>query len=506
MTSLTLYKGVAFDGVNSFPHITTKSVFDAYLAGKQQYSQDIHFNRIGEPILINEGYDVAIEYSYGCIDTGDKKYFIIPDSISVNENNRVYLAYSVDWYTTLKYDNKITFRRSHLIKSTDVNPRSYPQGIQPIDMKMTSRTTLLGDPQDPALVLNGILISYVTDDTKSSLSYIYSPLMGYSAVQSGTRASISLQDVYSGGLTSITGIAPKDVVGIWYLPFTAKYNGMRKQETDDYYWYEFDLYGPSQTHSLTASLFTDAMHMGVLTDPSGSVLYTVPYGRTLSRIHYRIVTSWTQVFAEIFFIYESGIQSSDSHNAVENSSILVPCPQVDFNNDTYANWASGMKGIEIEERRIQKNKNLVSNVGNTVITGAIGGASGNPLAAAAAATAQLASSVLSYGVDTYYESGINSLEDRKYQLMQDTMVPGSFLMTGNHNMQLIQLSAYSADMGRYAAELSNFGADCNLPLSSWTPSVGAYKFADVEIIADVPYSIKQNIKQKMQSGMKIVGV
>ena len=86
------------------------------------------------------------------------------------------------------------------------------------------------------------------------------------------------------------------------------------------------------------------------------------------------------------------------------------------------------------------------------------------------------------------------------------MVPGSFLMTGNHNFQLIQLSAYSADMGRYAAELSNFGADCNLPLSSWTPTIGVYKFADVEVIADVPYSIKQNIKQKMMSGIKIVGV
>ena len=140
------------------------------------------------------------------------------------------------------------------------------------------------------------------------------------------------------------------------------------------------------------------------------------------------------------------------------------------------------------------------------MTGAVGGAGGGPVGAAAGVAGQVATSLVSYGVDTYYENKINALEDQKYRHMQDTMIPGSFLMTGDHNYQIIQLSAYPDDMARYAAELSNFGADCNLPLSSWTPSVGAYKFADVEIVADVPYSIKQAIKSKMISGIKIVGV
>lgn len=33
MTTLKLYKGVNFDGVNSFPDIPTKTTFDTYLAG-----------------------------------------------------------------------------------------------------------------------------------------------------------------------------------------------------------------------------------------------------------------------------------------------------------------------------------------------------------------------------------------------------------------------------------------------------------------------------------------
>ena len=57
MTTLKLYKGVSFDGVNTFPDIPTKAVFDTYLAGKQQYSLSVQYNRIGEPILIQKGYD-----------------------------------------------------------------------------------------------------------------------------------------------------------------------------------------------------------------------------------------------------------------------------------------------------------------------------------------------------------------------------------------------------------------------------------------------------------------
>lgn len=507
MTELRLYKGVSFDGVSVFPYFASKSAFDTYMDGKQTYSQDVHFNRIGDPILLNMTYDDAIGYSYASLNTGERTYFLTVTEVSVNENNRVYMGYTVDWYTTLFYEGEISFRRCHLIKSTSADPKKYPQSISPRDMRLTSQTTLLGNPDQPSKVLNGLLISYVTDDTKSALSYIYSPLIKYSSVRetNGTRESISLQDVFSGGLTSITGIAPKDIVGIWYLPYSVSYLGMREVGTDDHYWFELD-FGPSWSRELNVSLTTDAMQMGVITDPSGSVLYSVPYGRTLKKIYYRIVSSWTQVFAELFFIYENGIQTGKSLNAVENSSILVPCPQVDFNNDAYANWTSGMKGIEIEERRIQKNKALVQNISGSVMTGAVGGAGGGPVGAAAGVAGQVATSLVSYGVDTYYENKINALEDQKYQHMQDTMIPGSFLMTGDHNYQIIQLSAYPDDMARYAAELSNFGADCNLPLSSWTPSVGAYKFADVEIVADVPYSIKQAIKSKMISGIKIVGV
>lgn len=508
MTSLTMYKGVTFDGVNSFPHITSKETFDAYLAGKQQYSQGIHYNRIGEPILINEGYDTAIGYSYGCIVTGNKKYFIIPDSISVNENNRVYMSYSVDWYTTLMYDDALTFGRAHLIKSTDVDPLTYPQGIQPSDMMITSKT-YVGD--HPLNGNGGMVVSYVKDD---AVNFIFSPTKNFMSAGSTIEAELTLSpaNLYDGSFFALTGILPADIINAWYIPFNFMYGTWTtKDNTLDgiiYTWKETDygLMWGAIVDSVNTNITTDNMRKGVITDRSGNIVYVVPYGRTLTKIGYGQALSTTQCYIVLSLTFEGQSSTELPDKNVENATVLIPCDKIDYINSTYLNWTMGMKGVEIEERRIQRNKALVGSIGNAALGGAIGASGGSPVGAGIGAIGGIASGLLSYGVDTYYESDIQRIEDQKYRLAQDEIIPGSLLPNSGYTITAYQLSASDEDIARYTAEISNFGADCNLPVSSWTPSIGAYKFADVEVIADVPYGIKQNIKQKMMSGIKIVGV
>ena len=149
MTTLSLYKGVSFDGVSVFPYFKSKTAFDAYMAGKQTYSQAVNFTRIGEPILLNLSYGDAAGYSYASLNTGERTYFLTVTEVTVNENNRVFLGYTVDWYTTLFYESEISFRRCRIVKSTSADPKKYPQAISPNDMKLMSRTILLGDPQQP---------------------------------------------------------------------------------------------------------------------------------------------------------------------------------------------------------------------------------------------------------------------------------------------------------------------------------------------------------------------
>ena len=513
MTTLKLYKGVDFDGVNSFPDIPTKAAFDTYLAAKQQYSQTVQYNRIGEPILIQKGYDVAISYSYGCIDTGTKKYFIIPDSINVNENGRVYLTYSVDWYTTLKYDSKISFGRSHLIKSSTADPKKYEQSINPIDMYIASSTELDPYDSDSTEPDGMMIISYIADDLNSSFGYIVSPLRRFSRHYryDTEEYSISIEQIFAGKLDEIAGIKPDHIIGMWYIPVYVTDTGLQKisvtvntikyyyyKDIGHYYTYDFN------TKNFDVTAYTDSMHVGTITDRLGNILYTVPYGRTMTSVNVKLQMDINQCY--LLFMITFDDRNNGYISNADNSGFLYPCEQIPYNNDAYTNWAYGLKGIEIEERRIQKNKALAQGIGGSTLTGAVGGASGSPIGAAAGVVGGVASAILSYGIDTYYESKINKLEDRKYQLAQDTVIPGSFTGYKSYCFNVIQLSALQSDIDRYNAEIANFGADCNLPLASWIPSPGAYKFADVEVIADVPYGIKQNIKQKLISGIKIVDV
>ena len=506
MTELRLYKGVSFDGVNSFPHITAKSAFDSYLTGKEQYSQVINFNRMGDPILIHLDYDTAVGYGYGCIDTGTKRYFIIPDSVSVNENNRVYLQYSVDWYTTLKYDNAISFGRAHLIKSTTADPKKYPQAISPMDMTIASKTYV---GEDPALGRGGMIVSYEKDD---KVRFIFSPCEYFAPSQIGSAYTLSPTSIFNGNFFTLTGILPANVINVWYIPFNTIHGiwSLRGASLDGtaYSWYESSSWaiGMGINGSVNTNITTDNMRKGVITDRSGGIVYVVPYGRTVTKIAYGTAISTTQCFTQLQLTFAGQSSTKTPDKNAENAYVLIPCDSIDYINSAYLNWSMGMKGIEIEERRIQRNKSLTQGIGGAALTGALGATAG-PAGAVMGVAGGIGGALLSYGVDRYYESATQRLEDRKYQLAQDEIIPGSLIPNDDgFSITAYQLSASSDEIARYNAEIMNFGADCNLPLSSWAPSIGAYKFADVEIIADVPYGIKQNIKQKMMSGIKIVGV
>jgi hypothetical protein len=515
---LTLYKGLNFDGVNSFPNITDQATFDTYLTGKEEYSQTITYNRIGDPILINTDYDTAVSYGYGCIDTGTKKYFIIPDSVTVNENNRVYLSYNVDWLTTLKYESEISFGRSHLIKSTDVDPLTYSQSIQPIDMRVTVDNPIqvyidLSTPDQFDFYGQEIIIMYTDPDKAGTVKWAFSPMSNdnYYPYLSANKRGLIPKDIYNGDFLSVLNVPPDNILGVFFSPI-AVHNYNHSSFTLLEYEYDTDkflrahtsdytqLTGFGERRNILNPITTTSTKIGVITDPLGNIIYTVPYGRTVSKIEFSMMASLSQCYIRLEFNPD---YTPYSQNA-QNSSVLYACDRIDYISDAYKNWSFGMKGIEIEERRLQKNKALVSNLSNVGTTTALGMGAGGPAGAAVGAAGGLIGAISSYAIETYYESGVNALEDRKYQLAQDTMVPGSFIAPGSFH--IIQLEAPPSDIARYNAELSNFGADCNLPVDSWTPAPGAFKFTDVEIIADVPYSIKQNIRNKLISGIKIVDV
>lgn len=525
MATLRLLTGVEWDGVNVFPHIESKVSFDALLNAKEGYKKAVDFIRIGEPILVDMTHGDAIGYAYGTLEVDNVVYFITITNIKVQKATAVYLSYSVDWFTTMIYRGAMAIGRCHLIRSSDFDDRLHEQAVSPSDMRVTNiyplRDFNVTSTENPNFLntwwkLLDLMRPYlVISVMKDGGHVVYtSPLTTYML---NDRRPIGYADVYTGNFTSIIGIAPQDVTGIWVTPIRPNLGDLTFVEDTEKQRCFFrtkptSLHNFSDKHKIRGLSFTPShMKQYYVMDGMGHIIYQIPIGRTL--IGFNMGTNVLLSGADVTFypIFEDTINPDDGASMVkrvlENSSFTLKSPLVDYVNDTYTNWATGLKDLEADERRIQRNKNLAQGIGGSAMTGAIGGASGNPYGAVAGIVGGMAGAVLSYGVDTYYESQTAEIEDGKYRNMPDTSIPGSYseaiFFNLNPTLSIVELSATAEDIARYNAEIDNFGVKCNLPLSSWTPKTGVYKFLDAEIIADVPYDIKNSIREKLQKGIRI---
>lgn len=533
--SIKLFKRVPFDGVNAFPYFYHPSDLDTYLNTVTDYTAEIDFIRIGDDILINKSYNEAIEYGYGALIIGNRTYFITVTDVKVTKNTAVYLSYTVDWVTTLRYEQRLQFGRSHLIKSTDAYPNKCDQAIQPSDMRVTnvypitSSDYLESDPLGWGgdALQTYLIISYINKEGAHKV--VTSPLSdGYHAVplliDDVYYSSLDLYDIDIGIVTDCLGIAPQDVTGMWVSPIQPHgglTNGDATRQTHGdtkRYWYELLGFASDVEYNLVHrlrgfDLAADHMTEYYITDNMNNILYKLPIGRKLIGIDCMVRTSYSAAYAYFILHFEGGMLNDVydvtdlASMALESSTFTVACPTVDYLNDTYKNWSTGLKEIEITERKIQRNKALTQGIGGSALTGALGSTAGTPGAALGLAGG-LGSAFLSYGVDTYYESEVNEIEDARYRAQPDTVIPGIYMIpfASAVSLRIIEVSAVPDDVTRYEAEINGFGARCNIPAEAWVPRPGAYKFADVEILADVPYNIKQTIKAKFQNGIKFIDI
>ena len=533
MTQLMLIKGYEWDGVNVFPAVVGSTLMN--IMNQAQYKKSIDFIRIGDPILIDLTHVEALEYCYGCIVSDNTTFFITVTSIEVAKSTAVYLHYTVDWFTTLRHAGRLSFGRCHIIKSSDVNPNFYEQNVSPSDMRLSSIKDLNTDftkwsEGETSNTLGEIIGPWlvITTVKDGDAKYVYSPLDedGVSAIiheapPLSPRSTLNVHDIYSGEFATFLNVAPQDVTGIWVSPVKPT-SPMLFNETEDYAeraWYDEDkkeeqYYGytniggfASDIRHIVADINLTSTHMKkyYIVDNMGNPLYQLPTGRTLSSMEISTTTTYSSHMTHFRLYYTNGPGLGQVGMKMENSSFSIASPPVDYMNDTYKNWAMGLKGIEAEERRIQRNKALTQGIGGSALTGALGATAG-PVGAVMGVAGGLGGALLSYGVDTYYESQTAEIEDKRYQAMPDTLMSGNYIVDyyGTPTIAIVELTARPEDISRYNAEIEEYGANCNLPLSSWTPKKGIYKFADVEIKGDFPYDIKHNIRTKLQQGIRLI--
>lgn len=499
--TLELFKNLPFDGVTSWPYFASAtsqtSYFDSY-ADKITKSP-IRYNKIGEPIVIEGSYDDLSEYPYGRIKTDTKWYYFTVTNLDVVGDNKISIDYVLDCWTTAYRPYALSVQACHVTKHTYTDG-SYrgPQGISPVTLIANRIWSNVAN--QPA-----ILFSCVVQDQATQKDELF-----YGCMTAQLSGEVPLYVAEKGTWDETLGIQPSAIKNVWVLTDVDIINGCiswghnSNYFNDKAYYTRTSAQMPSYsfTHSFKA---TDLINYQ-LVDGNGNTMWTAPVGMSISSCTVNLEMSTNFAYLKYSFNGES------YENDVKGLSVKIPLTTVDFLIDSYSEYASGFRQIEIEQKSMQNKQAVVSafaGAGNQAAFGAIGGSSTGAVGAVAGVTGAVAQTALTY----YYEGKYQSLTDRQYHLTPDNLacvgnVLRRILPYSGNGDSIIEVTSDPYSLTRYDKKLSNYGYDVNEYFDSITDfmTVTGYYAFQSEVSGNALMDWKNAIASKFANGIRIVCV
>ena len=308
-------------------------------------------------------------------------------------------------------------------------------------------------------------------------------------------------------------------IWVWYVPNTAFQTfvknsggvGWTNEGSDGYgkggvYTCANSYYMPLDTsHNFSKTYTCDDLHNYTLLDSSGSIIWSCPFGKSFDRMY--MTLEMTTNYCDILVEFRNG--NENGHNVtVKGMSCKVSCVPIDFFIDSYSEYASGYRQLEIETRQVQNAKASASAIAGGIQTGAIGAISGaGPLGAVAG----VSSALVQIGVNYAYEGKEQALKDKEYQLNQDAMITIGNSLTqivgGLENcLSLYEITPDSYTIQRYNNKISTYGYNVNEYYNDSSWFTAGYFIAQCEITGNCPMDWKNAIASKFANGIRIVSV
>ena len=488
-----------------------------FLSHSTRYSIEVNFNKIGEPLVIKMGYDLATNYNYGRIKIGGYLwyYFSIID-LTVNEHERTIIHYEVDYWNTFSEMNRINLgdgvvhRRFELYDNEYQNlprqPFSPIKMNEPILQPITSGWSIL-------LSLSQIKIG---GTYQKGLTYFCIPYVGCEEVEG---RAISFFNSY---------FINSDIVGAWLCPFriTAPMMGgwSTANASSGYSGYytlgsmniNASVLMPSINYSINIGGFqTNEMETSGFCDAYGNILWTTPfkyYGLTSCKMQIHMSAQTCQV--------EVIVRGNDSRSKVNNGSFTYCCPTIDVVLNNWSDYCARTREYEMQSRKLQNEQALVGAVtqaGAGAMTGALIGSAvpviGTAVGAVAGAVTSVAVSGVQYAVNNSYSPKFQNLEDERYKLTQDTLsLSGTSLLEYLKTMVCVyafklQGDNYSVNrmlddvgtFGYYVSETRNGNAIISIFKSSSLTEGGLQM--DMSISGTIPEAWKGKIAERFSNGV-----
>lgn len=325
-----------------------------------------------------------------------------------------------------------------------------------------------------------------------------------------------------------------------------------KQNQASYgYGYNASQYLPYISSSLESPITTTDTVEWMMTDFTGNVFASVPWGITIKDYTYRVISTSASAYLEFRFI--GGLDAK-----ANGLCYTIPLPSVDIVSNSWSEYVySGQRDYDIQQRKLATQQALVSGISggmvNTAFTQALGkeplyaysqineftgmntrmsqeeaqyvmrhgkpyqlermSRSINPVFAAnvgVMAGASLASAGLEYALGTYFNGRLQDTEDQLQSKQIDSIVAngeGWGWLWNGRSCGFISMVPDDYSLIRFNRQVRINGVDVSEPTENCDTLLdagGPIQIQQAVVTGDVPYQALHYIRQRLAAGVRMI--
>ena len=490
--TVTLYKNCNVDGITRIGRWGSTANQIAYLnTFTKKVYDDVPTVRLGEPLTIGDRLNNLIEYNYGCIDFGDgfRYYFAVAD-LSMLTETMTKISYTVDVWDT------VIAQIGNPVSRAVITRYSQPKGkvvipYEPI-RKVETQTSYISPHSLVALYW----------DSKDNNPYTM--VFPISSSEDMKKAVTGLWFPYDNSSWSASGVWS---CGIIPYSFTDLDNNWTRIESNSKVYAKMTIIDYSIPNPFNRSVLTNTgTEYDEIRDLRGNPIFTCPYGETLTFSKGTIDISASSITMRYTY-YNQDNKFYD---------VIIPSEIPTVFTDSWQEYQLRQRELDIENRNLQINQQLLTGVANTAtsaVMGAFMGPIGGMTAGAGAALSGgsgLISTLGNYAIQSVYSPKIQALTDKAYVYANDTLTvmgSASLFMFNTWKGGLFRMSWDSESLDTYNYDVQKNGYYTfyvpDDPAESLTDYAGPVT-ADVDVTGPIPTAWKEQIHTRFQNGVVFI--
>lgn len=489
--TVTLYKDCNIDGITRIGRWETLAAQLTYLNRFEHKTySDVPTVRLGEPLRLNDKLNNLIEYNYGSIDFGDGfLYFFSVADLSMRTEKMTDISYVLDCWDT------IIAQIGNPIRRAIVTRYSQPMGIVTIPYNPMHKIETSYSYIRPASIV-GLYWDSKNNNAYTLMAPIDNALQMEYAI-TGKWFPYDNSEWPATGLLSC-GIIP--------YTFTDMSNWVKIESNYECY-YKSTVIDMEIANPFNRSvLMNTGTEFDEIRDLRGNVVFTCPYNEKLTYSRGTIDISASSVQMRYTYYNEDN----------KPYDVVVPSELPNVFADTWQEYQSRQREIDIENRNLQINQQLYSGIANSAtsaVMGALMGPIGGMSAGAGAAMGGgggLISTLGNYAIQSVYSPKIQAQTDKAYHYANDALsVCGSacysMYNTWKGGLFHIEWDTESKDTYNYDVQLNGYYTTYvpDDPMESLTDYAGPIT-ADVDLSGSIPIAWKEQIHSRFANGVVFI--